>query len=80
MYLIVDRDLAVIESLRRSTELTSGNYGATFLLGLAFFGMVLVGVLALCVGVIFAVPLGSLMFAVAYCLMSGQTVAVPRRP
>src|SRR5262249_17446876 len=37
MYLIVDRDLAVIEAFRRAAELTSGNYMTTFLLGLAAF-------------------------------------------
>jgi len=80
MFLIVDRDLGVIESFRRSAEIASGNYGSSFLLWLVLVGLTLLGALALCVGLIFAVPLANLMFAVAYCLMSGQAVVVPRRP
>lgn len=72
MYVIVDSDVGVVESLRRSRELTSGNYLACFVLGLAMIGAVLVGFLALCVGAIFAIPLAWLVFAVAYCGMSGQ--------
>lgn len=79
MFLIVDRDLGVIESFRRSAEIASGNYGSSFLLWLVLVGLTLLGVLAFCVGVIFAVPLANLMFAVAYCLMSGQAVATPPR-
>lgn len=79
MYVIVDRDVGVMEAFRRSTELTSGNYGSCFLLGLALIGLTLLGFLALCVGMIFTIPLAGLMFAVAYCLMSGQAVATPRQ-
>jgi uncharacterized membrane protein len=79
MFIIVDRDVGVIEAFRRSTELTSGNYGTSFLLCLVFIGLFLVGLAAICLGLIFAIPLGNLMFAVAYCLMSGQAVATPRR-
>jgi uncharacterized membrane protein/predicted RNA-binding Zn-ribbon protein involved in translation (DUF1610 family) len=80
MYVIVDRDVGVMEAFRRSTELTSGNYGASVLLGLVILGLGLLGVAALCLGWIFTVPLSGLMMAVAYCLMSGQAVANPSRP
>jgi uncharacterized membrane protein len=79
-YVIVDRNVRVIESLHRSAELTSGNYGACFILALATLGINLLGLLAICLGWIFSVPLTLLMFAVAYCMMSGQHVAIRQRP
>lgn len=79
MYVIVDRDVGIIESFRRSRELTSGNYVASIVLGLAAAGAYLAGLFACCVGVIFSMPFALFTFAVAYCAMSGQAVAVSRR-
>ena len=35
-------------------------------------GISIVGCLAVCIGILFAAPLVSMMFAVAYLMMSGQ--------
>jgi uncharacterized membrane protein len=75
LYLIVDRDIGVGASFTQSRPLTSLNYGPTVLLGLLLFALSFGGLLACCVGWIFAIPLGLLNFGVAYCLMSGQAVA-----
>jgi phage FluMu protein Com len=75
MYLIVDRDVAVIESFRESLALSSGNYMACFVLGLAAIGAQIAGLCACCVGVFASTPFVMLLFAVAYCRMNGEAVA-----
>jgi hypothetical protein len=80
LYVIVDHNVGVIESFKRSAELTSGNYGACFIIALATLGINLLGLLAICVGLLFSIPLTVLMFTVAYCLMSGQHVAIRQSP
>lgn len=77
LYVIVDRNVGVIESLRQSRELTTGNYLAPFVLFLAGMGIGLAGLLALCIGLFPAIPFVALIFAVAYCGMSGQLATAP---
>lgn len=74
-YIIIDRNEGAIESLRLSSEITSGNKGALFVLGLAMLGIGILGVLALCIGIFFASAFSFLMFAVAYLAMTGQRTA-----
>ena len=71
-HIIVDREAGVLDSLQQSREATSGNYLAVFVLALASFGINLVGLLACGVGMLFSIPLGVLLLAVAYCGMTGQ--------
>lgn len=73
--IIIDRDAGAIESLRLSSRITYGNKANLFLLGLAMFGIGVLGVLALCVGMFFATALNFLMLAVAYLAMTGQRTA-----
>lgn len=70
--LIVDRDLGVFESFSAAQQITDGNKGTMFLVFLSCIGIVLLGLLALCVGVIFAGPFVSLVSVVAYLMMTGQ--------
>jgi uncharacterized membrane protein len=70
-YLIVDRNLGVIESLRESARLTRRHAPQ---LGALLFVIVLVnlaGVLAFLVGILFAVPSTALAHAYAYRRLSG---------
>jgi uncharacterized membrane protein len=46
-----------------------------FLLWLTTVGLVFLGALACCVGLLFTIPLSTLLFAVAYCRMTGQPTA-----
>jgi predicted RNA-binding Zn-ribbon protein involved in translation (DUF1610 family) len=78
-YAIVDRNAGAIESFRISRELTAGNLLALFVLSLAAFGLQMLGNIACYVGLLFTTPFMLLMFAVAYCAMSGQPTA-ERRP
>ncbi len=72
LHLIVDEQAGAMESLSKARAMTTGNLGTTFILGLIAYGVILVGEMACFVGVLFALPLVSLMFAVAYLKMSGQ--------
>jgi hypothetical protein len=54
-----------------------GNSLTSFLLGLANLGIAIAGFLALCVGIVFALPLISTIWAVAYLMMSGQISTRP---
>jgi uncharacterized membrane protein/phage FluMu protein Com len=78
-YVIVDQNTGVVESFQKSRELTSGNLLTIFILGLAVMGINMLGQMACYVGMIFSVPLGALIFAVAYCRMSRQATGGVRR-
>ncbi len=55
-YLIIDRDTGPVGALKRSWEITRGSTFELFLLGVVFFGITLLGVLACVVGLFAAVP------------------------
>jgi uncharacterized membrane protein len=77
-YVIVDQDTGVIEAFRKSFELASGNLLSIFVLILAAIGINMLGEMACLVGVVFSMPLATLVFAVAYCRMSRQPTAAGR--
>jgi hypothetical protein len=63
---IVDKNLGVFDSFKYSARLTEGQKGNLFLLGILSMLIVIAGVLALFVGLIFAYPLIWLASMVAY--------------
>jgi hypothetical protein len=63
---MVDRDLGVMESLQYSSSITTNNRMNLFLLALLFIAITVAGVVALCVGLIFAIPVTWLSGLVAY--------------
>lgn len=70
---IVDRNLGVMASLRYSWSLTKNNALSLFGLGIMGFLILIAGALALGVGLIFALPVVTLAFALAYrCLQFGR--------
>jgi len=75
LYVLVDEDSPGIDCLWRAKALTQGNKASYFVVMLACFGINIVGVIALCIGVIFTAPLTVLITAVAYCKMAGQRTA-----
>jgi uncharacterized membrane protein/phage FluMu protein Com len=75
--LIVDRKASVTDSFSLAGKITEGNWGTIFLLALLAVGIYIIGFLALCVGLLFAAPLVSLMWTVAYLMMSGQLSPYP---
>jgi phage FluMu protein Com len=77
-WLIVDRKATAIESFGVAQTLAKLNVGTTIVLWLASFGIMLVGVLAFCVGILFAAPLVSLIWGAGYLMMSGQITPKPQ--
>lgn len=71
-YFIVDNQCPAMESFSRSMEIGKFNMGSSFLLALAALGIYILGFLAICIGLIFAGPLVSMIFAVAYLMMKGE--------
>lgn len=71
-YVLIDQDPPGTNCLRIASELTRGHrmtsFGLAILAGIVGAG----GYLALCIGILFAVPIGHLMFTVAYCDLTGQ--------
>lgn len=76
-FLIVDRDVGSIESLRLSLQITRGNKVSLFLLGILGGLIVIAGIFACCIGLLFALPLVYLFMTTAYLAMSGQLSGNP---
>lgn len=74
--LLIERRGGAIESFSLSSRVTEGNRSELFLLMLAGLGIGLLGLLACLVGLLFALPLIDLTFAVAYLRMTGQRTAI----
>lgn len=74
-YVLIDEDSPGIDCLWRAKEVTEGNKLSYFVILLACMGINLLGVMALCIGLIFTAPLTTLISAVAYCKMTGQRTA-----
>jgi hypothetical protein len=53
-YLVLDEKAGIIESFSQAAAITKGNWGNVFVLGLFAFGIMLLGLLAVCIGLIFA--------------------------
>ncbi|MCY2982053.1 MAG: hypothetical protein NTY15_00255 [Planctomycetota bacterium] len=71
-FLVVDQKKPVMESFSLARTITQGNEMTSFLIALLNFGIMMVGFIALCFGIIPAYPLAMLLFPCAYLVMSGQ--------
>lgn len=63
---IVDRNMGIMEAFNYSSSLTTNNRMSLLGLGILSFLVVLAGLLALCIGVIFTMPIAWLSWVVAY--------------
>jgi hypothetical protein len=70
--LVVDRKTPVMQSFSLARVVTIGNEVTSLLIMFLSIGIVMLGLLALCVGLLFAQPLAALLFSCAYLTMSGQ--------
>jgi hypothetical protein len=66
MYAMVDRDLGVMDSFAYSSRITTNNRWRLCLLTLLGMVILFAGLLALCVGIVFALPVFFLCWVVAY--------------
>jgi hypothetical protein len=76
-YLVLDRKTGIFESFSVANTITHGNWATAFLLWVISIGIMLLGCIALCVGMLFAAPLVTMLFAVAYLMMAGQIMPQP---
>ena len=76
-YLIVERRATFLESFSLAARITEGNRATTFLIWLVSVGVGILGCCALYIGLLFALPLISVMWATAYLMMSGQLAPQP---
>jgi uncharacterized membrane protein/DNA-directed RNA polymerase subunit RPC12/RpoP len=74
-YLILDRDLPVLESFRRSQRLMAGNKMTLFVIRLAAAGITIVACIPCCLGLFVAIPFFALLNAVVYLAITGQPTA-----
>ena len=79
-YLIIDRNAGVIDSLQQSWILCQNRVGTIILVIFVQFAIVLAGFLALCVGLIFAAPLATMLYPVTYLALTGTRTAQPGKP
>lgn len=73
--LIIDKNVAAMDSLSLSRQITSGNKGTLFLLGIVMFVLIIVGLLMLLVGVLFTGAYCAVIVTVAYRMMAGLPIA-----
>ncbi len=76
-YLVVDNKAPVMESFSVAARITEGNKLTTFLIWLLAIGIALLGFLAVFIGLLFAIPLMTVLWATAYLMMSNQLGGQP---
>lgn len=69
---IADGQAKAFSSFGEASKITRPNIGTSIVLFLASIGIAIAGLLALCVGIIFAAPLISCIVATAYLMMKGE--------
>jgi uncharacterized membrane protein len=74
-YLILDRDVDIVDSLKMSKELTEGNKMTLFLIGLVTVGLSILACIPCFLGLLVAVPFFALLNAVIYLAITGQPTA-----
>jgi hypothetical protein len=71
-YLLVDEKAGLVDSFSLGAKVSQGNWGTAFVLWLLSVCIGFVGCAACLIGILFAAPLISMIFAVAYLMMAGQ--------
>jgi uncharacterized membrane protein len=76
-YLVVDRGLGPVESIKESWRITKGNKGRLFLLGVALIGVNILGALALIVGLLVSAPISLLALVHGYRFLQAAAGPTP---
>ena len=79
-WIVVDDKAPALESFSVARTITRDNLATTFVLWLASVGFMILGLLAVCVGVFFAYALVTMLWTTAYLMMSGQISTQPAEP
>lgn len=80
LYVVIDKELRPIDAIRESAKLTKGNRWNLFLLGLAIFGINIVGFCLLLVGLFITLPISAIAVVHAYRILSGTTLSSSPAP
>jgi len=72
-YLIIDKHMEPMEAIRKSGEMTAGNKGKLFWLGILFALINLVGVLCLLVGLFVTIPTTMMAMVYVYRKLLGES-------
>jgi uncharacterized membrane protein len=76
--LIVDQDMAGIDAVKKSWEMTKGHKVNIFLFGLIGIGVMIAGALACGIGVLLvSIPMGYVGMASIYLRIKGENLPVP---
>lgn len=75
-YLVVDREMGPIEALKKSAQITSGAKGDLLIFWSACFGIIILGLLALIVGLFVAIPTTALAYAFVYRKLLAGTESI----
>jgi uncharacterized membrane protein len=76
-FYVVDADMGPMRAMKASWAATKGHKGDLLVLGLAAFGLILLGALMLLVGLLATMPIVYIALTVAYTRMSGIRPAPP---
>jgi len=79
-YLVIDRNLGVLESIQWSWQLTRDRVSTIILVYLLQICVFMAGFLACCVGLIFALPLSALINVVTYLALTEPARAADKTP
>jgi uncharacterized membrane protein len=79
-YLIIDRGMGPMDAIKKSGELTDGVKWNLLVFWLALFGIYILGFLACCVGVLFAIPVALVAIAYVYRTLLVATEAQQAQP
>ncbi len=77
MFLIVDKNLGPVESIKKSFEITSGNFWKLIGLYLVSLGVIILGLLCCCIGVLAAIPICMVAYAHVYRKLSAEIPPLP---
>jgi hypothetical protein len=79
-WFMVDKNMGVIDSLKASWNVTSGQRAKLFGFGIALMGVILLGYFACCIGVMAALPVAQLATGIVYLRLTGQASFDPGAP
>lgn len=79
-YYVVDRGMGPIEALRASWDATTGQKGKLFVLGIYSVGVIIVGLVACCIGMVPALAVVSVAQAIVYVRITGTDGVGPTAP
>jgi uncharacterized membrane protein len=71
-YIMIDKNVGIIEAIKKSGQLTEGIKWQLILLILALTGIIILGVLAVVIGLFVAIPLSMIASATVYLQLSGN--------